>query len=167
MIHPVDEIEWVHAGELTGADYNPNHVATAELNLLAQSMLEDGWTQPLVIRPDGQIVDGHHRFLVSGDFPDDLRPGGKVPCVTLRGKAESDLRISTIRHNRARGAHTIDGMVENMDYIINESGLDEEEVATRLGMEQEEIERLAAHVSLPDKHEDADYEREWRPSDVK
>jgi len=161
--HPVDDVTWRDVSELQASTYNPNHVASAELDLLATSLLEDGWTQPIVTRPDGVIVDGHHRYRVAKDHPDDLQRNGAVPCVVLRPDSEGDQRISTIRHNRASGAHLVDGMAANIRYLIEETGLEPDEIATRVGMEHEEIKRLARQVKLPDKHSDDKYERAWKP----
>ena len=48
---PLSRIEWVHRDDLHANSYNPNKVAKPELELLKVSILEDGWTQPIVARP--------------------------------------------------------------------------------------------------------------------
>ena len=53
---PVDSVKWVARGELRANGYNPNKVAPPELRLLRRSILEDGWTQPIVVRADGERV---------------------------------------------------------------------------------------------------------------
>jgi len=166
-MHPIDDVLWRDVDELKSSDYNPNHVATNELDLLATSLLEDGWTQPIVTRQDGKIVDGHHRFIVAKDHANELQKDGKVPCVILNHQTEGDQRISTIRHNRASGAHMVDAMAENVRFLVEQSELSDGEIAKRVGMEQEEIKRLSRQVKLPDKHSDDDYERAWKPQGPK
>jgi len=61
---PVSAVVWKHRDTLTSNDYNPNRVAPPELELLILSILEDGWTQPIVILKDGTIVDWFHRWLM-------------------------------------------------------------------------------------------------------
>lgn len=161
--HPVDQIEWRHTEELTGSDYNPNHVATSEMDLLAQSLLEDGWTQPIVTRENGKVVDGHHRLKVAMAYADELQREGCVPCVVLDNPTEADDRISTIRHNRASGAHLVEGMADNLRYLLNDANMTHEEIASRVGMEEEEISRLSRAVDLPEMHSDEDFERAWKP----
>ena len=63
---PINKVEWLKASELKANDYNPNHVAPIELKLLKISLIEDGWTQPVVIRENNEIVDGFHRWMGCG-----------------------------------------------------------------------------------------------------
>src|SRR5581483_6794086 len=76
---PVSRVEWVHRDLLKPNHYNPNRVAPPELELLITSILEDGFTQPIVVLPDYTIVDGFHRYLVSGDLRLMQLYGGMVP----------------------------------------------------------------------------------------
>ena len=46
--------------------YNPNRMTEHDRALLKQSILEDGWTQPIVVLPDNTVVDGEQRWTVSG-----------------------------------------------------------------------------------------------------
>jgi ParB-like chromosome segregation protein Spo0J len=157
---------------LRANDYNPNHVAVPELKLLAQSIVEDGWTQPLVIRPadeeeDGtcyEIVDGFHRWTVSGRF-DEVRAmtDGQVPCVVVQPDPAHQ-RMSTIRHNRARGKHAVIKMADIVDTLLAE-GVTEEELRTRLGMEGEEVSRLASRGKMIDRGSAEGFGESWRPAD--
>src|SRR5699024_4292275 len=45
---PVDSVLWVPADQVEANDYNPNTVAPPEMKLLALSIGEDGYTQPIV-----------------------------------------------------------------------------------------------------------------------
>jgi ParB-like chromosome segregation protein Spo0J len=146
---PISEVRWVHVSTLRPNAYNPNHVAAPEMKLLALSILEDGWTQPIVIQPDGEIVDGFHRYTISCSNPDIKKKyRGWVPTVTLRIDPVHG-RMSTIRHNRARGVHGILPMADIVRYII-ESGCSIEDLMKRLGMEKEEVDRLADRSGMPD-----------------
>jgi ParB-like chromosome segregation protein Spo0J len=46
--------------------YNPNRMTNAERELLKTSILEDGWTQPIVVLPSRIIVDGEQRWAAAG-----------------------------------------------------------------------------------------------------
>ncbi|NBW63318.1 MAG: hypothetical protein EBR33_09230 [Synechococcaceae bacterium WB4_1_0192] len=48
---PVSKVRWVPREKLIGNAWNPNHVAAPELELLITSLVEDGWTQPVVVLP--------------------------------------------------------------------------------------------------------------------
>lgn len=45
---PVMDVRLVPITKIQANDYNPNRVASPEMNLLELSIIEDGFTQPLV-----------------------------------------------------------------------------------------------------------------------
>lgn len=139
---PLSCIEWVPRDDLHANLYNPNHVAKPELELLKTSILEDGWTQPIVARPDGEIVDGFHRWTVSADPRIYAMTAGFVPVVRLVPPATGDQMLSTVRHNRARGEHGVLPMAAIVRRLRDEEGLSVEAVMQRCGMEREEVTRL-------------------------
>ncbi|WP_208457783.1 ParB N-terminal domain-containing protein [Burkholderia sp. BCC0405] len=147
---PVSRIAWVHRDRIRANDYNPNRVAPPELELLILSILEDGFTQPLVVRQDGdafELVDGFHRWQVSDDPRLVARYGGYVPIALLDADPIHRM-MSTIRHNRARGTHAVIPMADIVRSIL-ESGVSADETGRRLGMEAEEIDRLADRSGMP------------------
>lgn len=160
---PLHNIKWVNRNELTANSYNPNHVAKPELRLLKQSILEDGWTQPIVARPDGEIVDGYHRWTISKDPQIAALTDGLVPVVYLNPTDEASQMASTIRHNRARGVHGIIPMAEITRALHEKAGWDEQTFLTRLGMEREEVTRLALHEGMPAEAGGDDFTEGWGP----
>jgi ParB-like chromosome segregation protein Spo0J len=147
---PLSTLEWVSRDRLHANDYNPNHQAPIEHDLLAQSLLEDGWTQPIVARTDGEIVDGFHRWTLARHPKIAALTDGKVPVVWL-DKPKSAQMLATIRHNRARGNHGVLAMAKIVRELIDAHGLTEAELVTRLGMEEEEVERLYDRAPSPEK----------------
>ena len=146
---PLSGIRWVDRETLQANDYNPNHVAPIEMGLLKTSIMETGWTQPIVVLDDwSTIVDGFHRWTISGDPEVNAMTGGLVPVVSC-GLDRNHQMMATIRHNRARGNHIIDRMGHIVRALQNE-GCSDEEIQARLGMEQEEIERLSEVRGLPE-----------------
>lgn len=47
---PIDNFQWVDRELLKANTWNPNHVATPEMKLLKQSILEDGWATAIVVQ---------------------------------------------------------------------------------------------------------------------
>lgn len=159
---PVGNVQWIHRDKLSSNDYNPNHVATPELKLLVLSITEDGWTQPIVVLEDFTIVDGFHRWTVSG-WPELLEmTDGYVPVVVVKAD-EQHKKMSTIRHNRARGVHGILQMAKIVRSMI-EDGLGEKEICKRVGMEREELERLLDRAGMTVKGSAEGFGRSWKPA---
>lgn len=112
---PIDFVRWVPIDQVSPNDYNPNSVAHVEMGLLYTSIKHDGYTQPVVTVLDpgtGKyvIVDGFHRYFTCKSSPDLLeRNKGMLPIVVI-DKDINDRMAATVRHNRARGKHSITGM---------------------------------------------------------
>lgn len=167
---PVDFVKWVLAENVIANDYNPNKVAPPEMELLEVSIMNDGYTQPVVTFPnDGKIevVDGFHRTRVSKESKIVReRVMGYTPTVIIR-KEQSDKNdriASTIRHNRARGKHQVDAMSEIILELKNRNWKNER-IARELGMDEEEILRLCQITGLQDIFKDDDFNKSWEASD--
>ena len=145
---PINKVQWIERDKIRPNGYNPNRVAGPEMKLLKISILEDGWTQPIVINPEYEIVDGFHRWTVSGDKEIQAMTGNLVPAVMTKPNNDAHQKMSTIRHNRARGTHGVLNMSEIIQSMV-EDGLPKQEIMARLQMEEEEVVRLAARVGIP------------------
>lgn len=146
---PVSAVQWVDRKNLKPNNYNPNKVAPPELELLKISILEDGWTQPIVVLSDMTIVDGFHRYTVSDDKRLRAKYAGFVPIVVV--KADPIHRqMSTIRHNRARGTHAVLSMADIVKGMVD-AGVKKDDIQRRLGMEDEEVARLIDRAGMPKK----------------
>lgn len=161
--NPLARLQWVDPTTLHANDYNPNRVFKPELKLLKESLMASGWTQPIVARPDGQIVDGFHRWSLSiGDADVLALGGGLVPVAFLDDAVtREEQMMATVRHNRARGQHGILKMGE----IVRElkETVSDDELKARLGMEQEEINRLSDIKSSPERHGKDSFGKGWVP----
>jgi len=146
-------------------DYNPNMVAKNELYLLYHSILQDGYTQPIVTVYDAErdryvIVDGFHRYMVMKTNKDIRDPrDGLLPVVVL-DKGMNDRMASTIRHNRARGKHNVTGM-SNLVFSMLDNGWSDESVCRELGMEPDELLRLKHVTGFSKLFKDVEYRRAW------
>lgn len=159
---PVADLKWVDRNTLSPNNYNPNRVATPEMELLIISILEDGWTQPIVINPDNEIVDGFHRWTVSADPRIYKLTEGLVPVVVTRPKDIEQQKMATIRHNRARGQHGVLDMANIIAGMVD-AGLSQQEIETRLQMESEEVIRLAnrAGIAKSSLIQDREFSKAW------
>ena len=167
---PVDFVKWVSCDSVIANDYNPNKVAPPEMELLEISIMNDGYTQPVVTFPNNgkiEVVDGFHRTRVSKESKIvKERVKGYTPTVIIR-KDQSDKNdriASTIRHNRARGKHQVDAMSEIVLELKNRNWKNER-IARELGMDEEEILRLCQITGLQDIFKDDDFSKSWEASD--
>lgn len=161
---PIAEVQWIPIEKVYANDYNPNSVATQEMKLLYVSVKKDGYTQPVVTIYDEKkdryvIVDGFHRYSIMRRYKDIYAScEGKLPCVVLKGKTMNDRMASTIRHNRARGKHSVAGMSNIvMEMLIN--GASDIEVCNNLGLEAEELIRLKYITGYAKLYENNQYSR--------
>ena len=138
---PLSSLQWVDRTKLHANDYNPNKVSEENLKLLVQSILTNGWTLPIVVRPDYTIIDGFHRWTVSGREPLLSMLHGKVPVVKVAHQSKSEDMYGTITHNRARGTHLLEPMKNIVKTLLDE-GKTVKEIGKQLGMRPEEIFRL-------------------------
>jgi len=163
---PVDCVLWVDAGQVRGNEYNPNVVAPPEMKLLARSIEADGMTQPIVAWPAGagyEVVDGFHRHRIGKEHQgirDRLR--GRLPVAVINGDrtALEDRQAATIRHNRARGVHTVDGMSDIVT-SLHRAGKSDEWIGNELGMEPDEVMRLRQVAGIAELFADQEFSEAW------
>lgn len=158
---PVYNIKAVPIEKIQANSYNPNHVATPEMELLYQSIKLDGYTMPIVCYylediDKYEIVDGFHRYTTMMRHKDIYdRENGMMP-VSIIDKPISERMASTIRHNRARGSHDI-GLMTNIVTELVESGCSDKWILKNLGMEADELLRLKQFSGLASLFKHNDY----------
>jgi len=165
FVSPVYNVIRVPVDKIRANEYNPNRVAPPEMELLYQSIKEDGYTMPIVCyyhEEDDmyEIVDGFHRYTVMLKYKDIYeREGGCLP-VSVIDKPISERMASTIRHNRARGTHNID-LMSNIVAELVEMGKSDHWIAKHLGMDVDEILRLKQITGLAALFADKEFSRAW------
>jgi len=163
--NPVELVKWVPIDKVRVNEYNPNNVASKELELLYTSIRHDGYTQPIVTVYDEEkdeyvIVDGFHRYFVLKSHKELLQMNkGRVP-VTMIECDINDRMASTIRHNRARGKHSVNGM-SNVVFRMLDNGWSDAEILEELGMEPDELLRLKHITGFSKLFEDVKYRKSW------
>lgn len=167
---PVDFVRWVPNDQVHANDYNPNSVAPTEMELLRVSIMADGYTQPIVTNLEDQgrvVVDGFHRNRV-GKECDDVRERvhGFLPVVQIKEtQAGKDNRMAaTIRHNRARGKHRVEAMSDIVIELKRRFWSDEK-IGKELGMDPDEVLRLAQITGLETMFADREFSEAWEAED--
>ena len=163
---PVDCVQWVKAERVVANDYNPNTVAPPEMELLHTSIQEDGYTQPIVVyQHDGifEVVDGFHRNRVGKEYEDIReRVHGYLPVTIINDERhdKADRIASTIRHNRARGKHRVEAM-SDIVLDLKKRNWSDAKIAKELGMDADEVLRLAQIQGLAEMFSDREFSQAW------
>ena len=162
---PIELVRWVPLDMVQANDYNPNSVAKNEMRLLYVSISHDGYTQPVVTYWDEElgkyvIVDGFHRYTIMRTNKDiyDLNDG-LLPIVVI-DKDINDRMASTVRHNRARGKHSVAGMGQIVFNML-QNGASDEEICAEVGLEAEELARLKYVTGFAKLFADTEYGQAW------
>lgn len=160
MKSPVYNIKAIPIEDIQANSYNPNHVAPPEMRLLYESIKEDGYTMPIVVYPldNGkyEIVDGYHRYTVMLTHKDIYeREGGLLPCSII-DKDKSNRMASTIRHNRARGSHSIELMM-NIVGELKKAGMSDQWIMKEIGMDADELLRYKQLSGLAELFRDREF----------
>lgn len=152
MTSPVYNVKAVPVDKIRANSYNPNAVAPPEMKLLELSIWEDGYTMPCVCyylsdEDVYEIVDGYHRYTILKTSKRIFeREKGMLPVVVI-DKDESNRMASTIRHNRARGSHTIE-LMSNIVAELTKSGMGDTWILKHIGMDADELLRLKQTTGL-------------------
>lgn len=158
--HPVSFVQWVETDLVHANDYNPNSVAPPEMKLLELSIQSDGFTQPIVVwetEAGFEVIDGFHRHLVGKKLGLSHLP---VVVVNKHRTDKADRIASTIRHNRARGKHTVNAMSDIVQELARRNWSDAK-IAKELGMEPDEVLRLKQISGLAEMFADREFSEAW------
>lgn len=165
MKSPVWNIVAVPIEKIQANEYNPNAVAPPEMELLYDSIKQDGYTMPIVCyynkdKDIYEIVDGFHRYRVMKEHNDIYeRENGMMP-VSVIDKPIEERMASTIRHNRARGSHDVD-LMSNIIAELHTLGKSDKWISQHLGMELDEIIRLKQITGLAELFKTQEFSKSW------
>ncbi|MBR5813898.1 MAG: ParB-like nuclease domain-containing protein [Bacteroidaceae bacterium] len=158
---PVYNVLAVPVEKVVANEYNPNVVAPPEMKLLELSIWEDGYTMPCVCyyrKEDDlyELVDGYHRYMVMKTSKRIYeRENGLLP-VSVIEKDMSERMASTIRHNRARGAHQVE-LMSNIVSELTKSGMSDAWIMRNIGMSKDELLRLKQISGLAELFADKEF----------
>jgi len=162
---PIANVQWVPVEKVQANDYNPNSVAGNEMRLLYTSISHDGYTQPVVTVYDPEIekyviVDGFHRYTIMRRYEDIYQLNdGRLPIVVI-DKDINDRMAATVRHNRARGKHSVAGMGKIV-FDMLKNGATDEAICNEVGLEPEELARLKYVTGFAKLFENANFGQSW------
>lgn len=167
------DCEWVPRSAIEPNEWNPNEIDAEEASMLRKSILNHGWTRPIVVHAEElYIIDGEQRWTIARHqdianndelTPEDV-PAGYVPVFGIT-VSEDEAKVSTVQHNRARGFVEYDSLYDyfmefqadgELDSLMEELDMDDEQVL-RI------VERETVSEAVSRDHEPG---RPWVPADI-
>lgn len=165
--HPADCVLWERSAEIETQKINPNAVAPPEMELLYESIKNDGYTMSVVAyrQKDGtiRVVDGFHRRKIERMHSDISESTfSRIPLTLIREsqEGEGDRMASTIRHNRARGTHNIELMSTIVAELV-EMGKSDRWIQKHIGMSADELLRLKQITGVAALFANRDFSDSW------
>lgn len=155
-----DSLKLVPIEQLQANDYNPNKMDRRMFELLKKSIVEDGLTMPIVTYHDKEndkyiIVDGFHRYSTL------LKLGVKKVPISIIDKNISKRKISTIRHNKAKGTHQLDLVAKVLKDLMADKSMSYAEIMDKLGMIAEEVVIYDKEFKISNEFDDVDFSNSW------
>ena len=164
LSEPICNVQYIKSDKVHANEYNPNRVATPEMELLYNSIKLDGYTQPIVAYrindEEYEIVDGFHRNRVGKEHDDIKNRLYDYLPLTIIDKPLDERMGSTIRHNRARGSHQIRSM-SDIVLDLSKSGWSDSDISDKLGMEMDEVLRLKQITGLKEAFQNHEFSKSW------
>jgi hypothetical protein len=166
--------QWLPREEIEPNDWNPNDMAEPERERLFKSLMDNGWTQPIVVHAEEHyIIDGEQRWSVAEReelarrediTPPDV-PAGYVPVYGITVD-ENHAKVATIQHNRARGFTGADDLREYLRGLTQFGVLDSDDVKERVDVNDEESRRLLDEVTAREEvGKGVEFSPPWEPVD--
>lgn len=150
---------------LRPAKWRSTYTFRPEMRLLAQSLRDLGWVQPIVARElDGTIIDGFARWVVAqNDKTISRRDEGECPVVYVACD-EVDAMIHHVRLNRARGQMLAYPLSKLVALAIGSGKYGHDTLQSALGMTRDEYDVLQMREILVNKAvKEHTYSRAWVP----
>ena len=153
-------VTYLPADKIQPNDWNPNRQSDHDFELLMKSMEEDGFTQPIIVLREPtngchMVVDGEHRWRAG------IALGLKELPVVMVDMTPEQARISTIRHNRARGSHDIELEANLLRDLQKLGALDW--AADSLMMSDIEVNKLLTDLAAPEALASEEFTEAWIP----
>lgn len=152
IIVPIDKVQ--------ANNYNPNAVPKNNMKLLEESILSNGFCFPIVTIYDDDlekyiIIDGFHRYTIFKDY----LQANEIPIIALKQTIQQRME-ATVQFNRARGVHQVELMGDLVAALVKQ-GVEDNEIAKKLGMELEEVLRLKQVTGIAELFKNQNYSRSW------
>lgn len=162
---PCMDVKMVPRDMVVTNNYNPNHVSPDKMELLKQSIIDNGFCYAIITIWDEDlmkyvVIDGGHRWIICNPKWLDIDP---IPIIVLDHDISKRM-AATIQFNKARGVHQVDLDAEVIR-ALTEQGLSVAEISVHLGIDEDTIHRYKQLTGIAELFKNADYSTSWRIED--
>lgn len=146
-------------------NYNPNSMSVDKMHSLKQSILDNGFSFPIVTSFDDEdevlvVIDGEHRYLMNtGEWLNI----GYVPVVIL-SHDQTKRMYATVQFNKAKGTHDIDKDA-SLVKKLTEQGQDDDQIAKHLGIDIDTVKRYQSVSGIIGIYDDVEWSPAWEMED--
>ena len=158
-------MQWVDASSLRQASWRSTYILKPDLEVLARSLEDYGWLQPLVVQAStGIIIDGNYRWAVASN----LTKLNKATenCVPVIAVECDDIEAMALhaRLNRGRGSVLARQLSRIVQSVLRSRKYGEPDVKRMLAMSGDEMDIMVDGTLLKDKKiSDHKYSAAWVP----
>jgi ParB-like chromosome segregation protein Spo0J len=162
------DIDTVPVNALSAAPWRANWIVKADQRLLAQSMIQNGWISPLLVRKSDQtLIDGHHRWLLLLENKKVLHALGKQVPVVWIDCDEIDAMLIHVQMNLGRGRILADRLSAIIKLIYRSGKYSEHQIQDALKLNDDEYDAmLESSIFKKRKVAEHQYSPAWVPVEV-
>lgn len=159
------EMTWVPAASLRLAPWRSTYILKPDLQVLAASLEDYGWLQPLVVQQaTGVIIDGNYRWEVASNLPKLKRETEETVPVIFVDCDDVEAMLLHARMNRGRGNVVARKLSRIVQQILRSKKYGEPDLKRSLGMHSDEMDLMVDGSLLKDKKiSEHKYSAAWVP----
>jgi DNA-binding transcriptional regulator/RsmH inhibitor MraZ len=158
-------MEWVDASLLKLAPWRTTYIIKTDLEVLARSMEDYGWLQPLVVqKSSNMIIDGAHRWMISGNLGKLRKATDNTVPVLYVDCDDIEAMLMHGRLNRGRGEVLAQKLSRIIKSVIRSRKYGETDIKRMFVMHMDEVDLMVDGTLLIDKNiSEHKYSSAWVP----
>lgn len=159
------EMVWVPASTLQLASWRTTYILKPDLQVLASSLEDYGWLQPLVVQKSKNvIIDGNYRWEVASRLNKLRRETGDSVPVIFVDCDDIEAMLMHARLNRGRGSVVARKLSRIVQQLLRSKKYGEPDLKRSLGMHSDEMDLMVDGSLLKDKKiSEHKYSSAWVP----
>lgn len=158
-------VGWIDGTNLSLAPWRTTYIVKTDLQVLARSMEDYGWLQPLVVQAStGTIIDGNYRWEIASNLPKLMKATNSQVPVILVECDDVEAMVMHARLNRGRGGVLAKRLSRIVQQVLRSKKYGEPDIKRMLAMHNDEMDMMVDGTLLKDKKiSEHKYSNAWVP----